>query len=367
MSDLRAALAAVIFRPILPGATLRERFWACFAAVAAVALTGIGSAALVGQGAQGALLIAPVGASAVLLFCVPASPLAQPWPIIGGNGLSALCGLLVASMVPEPALAAGLAVALAIAVMSLTRSLHPPGGAAALTAVLGGPLITHWGIWFAAVPVALNSALLVAIGISLHRLFGRSYPHRPLPAVNPQHTADAPPAVRLGFQQQDVDAALSAMHETLDVVPEDLLTVLREIEHQTVMRMHGDLICENVMSRDVVSVRLDSVCTEALALLLGRNLRILPIIAPNGSFAGAVGLRDVIGRDGPVVDAAKPCPSAPPSAPVASLVPVLTDGRHHAAVILNDDRTVAGIISQTDLLSAMGRLALTRTGGTPAR
>ena len=82
-----------------------------------------------------------MGASALLLFAIPSSPLAQPWSIVGGNTVSALIGLLVSRYVPEPAVAAGCAVAFAIAAMSLLRCLHPPGGAAALTAALGGPAV----------------------------------------------------------------------------------------------------------------------------------------------------------------------------------------------------------------------------------
>src|SRR5450830_1606221 len=81
-------------------------------------------------------LIAPMGASAVLLFAVPASPLAQPWSIIGGNLVSALVGVSYAKLVAEPALAAALAIALAIACMFALRCIHPPSGAVALTAVL---------------------------------------------------------------------------------------------------------------------------------------------------------------------------------------------------------------------------------------
>ncbi len=92
---------------------------------------------LLGNGPHLPLIVAPIGASAVLLFAVPTSPLAQPWSIIGGNTISAFVGLAVTQFVDDPALAIGLGVALAIAAMSVTRSLHPPGGAAALTAVLG--------------------------------------------------------------------------------------------------------------------------------------------------------------------------------------------------------------------------------------
>ncbi|MFD1837338.1 HPP family protein [Paracidovorax cattleyae] len=81
-------------------------------------------------------LVAPIGASAVLVFGVPASPLAQPWPVVGGNALSALVGVACAALVPDPALAGALAVALAIALMVRLRCLHPPGGAAALFVVM---------------------------------------------------------------------------------------------------------------------------------------------------------------------------------------------------------------------------------------
>ena len=89
-------------------------------------------------------LIAPLGASAVLVFAVPASPLAQPWSVAGGNLLSAATGLVLGHLVGVPWLAASLAVGVAIAVMTLTRSLHPPGGACALLCALGAGA-SGWG------------------------------------------------------------------------------------------------------------------------------------------------------------------------------------------------------------------------------
>ena len=83
-------------------------------------------------------IVAPMGASAVLLFCLPASPLAQPWPVVGGNAVSALVGVACAALLPQPDLAAAAAVALAIGAMLLLRCLHPPGGAAALLVAVNG-------------------------------------------------------------------------------------------------------------------------------------------------------------------------------------------------------------------------------------
>jgi CBS domain-containing membrane protein len=198
-----------LFKPLLSGAQLRERLIACLGAAIGIALTALLGALLV-HGTALPLIVAPLGASAVLVFAVPASPLAQPWPVIGGNTLSALVGVAVYRLVPDVAFAAGLAAGAAILVMSLARCLHPPGGAAALTAVIGGPTVHAAGFGFALLPVALNSATLVAAGLLFHRMTRRSYPHR----------AAAP--VAAGLHAADIDAALADLHESFDIAPEDL-------------------------------------------------------------------------------------------------------------------------------------------------
>jgi CBS domain-containing membrane protein len=204
------------FAPILAGASLRDRLIACIGALVGIALTGWIGALTIGAPAA-VLLVAPMGASAVLVFAVPASPLAQPWPVVGGNTLSALVGIAVAMLIPVPAVAAGVAVGAAILVMSLTRTLHPPGGAAALLAVLGGPAVAALGWRFAFVPVLLNAAVLAGLGVLFHRLSGHAYPHRPAP-------------VPLAHPE-DVDKALADMGETLDVAREDIDLLLARVAH----------------------------------------------------------------------------------------------------------------------------------------
>ncbi|WP_448659246.1 HPP family protein [Sphingomonas sp. CJ99] len=207
------------FTPILAGAGQRERLIAGIGAALGIALT-----ALIG-GAAGLsptllpMIVAPMGASAVLIYAVPTSPLTQPWQVIGGNTLSALWGLGVVGMVPHPALAAGIAVGGAIILMSATRSLHPPGGASALTAVIGGQAVMAAGLAFPLL-VLVNSASMVAIGWAFHRLATRNrWPHRPAPP---------PPPPTLG--RADIDAALAEMGETFDIAPEDLAELLDRAE-----------------------------------------------------------------------------------------------------------------------------------------
>lgn len=213
-----------LFNPILAGATLSERSIACAGAFVAVALTAAAGFAF---SMQSPLLAAPIGASAVLVFAVPASPLAQPWPVIGGNTISAFVGLGAAWAIPDATMAAACAVALAIAVMSLTRSLHPPGGAVALTAALGSPVVAKWGVLFPLVPVALNSLSLVALGIAFHALSRRSYPHRaPAPVVVPSVASGAAAT----FSPTDIDEALAQMGESLDINRDDLDRLLHYAE-----------------------------------------------------------------------------------------------------------------------------------------
>ena len=204
-----------LFVPILAGATLRDRLIACLGAFVGIAITGAVCGFALGEGYDVPLIVAPMGATAVLLFAVPSSPLAQPWPIIGGNTISAGIGLMLAYMVDDPTLASGLAVACAIAAMSLTRCLHPPGGAAALTAALGGPAVIGAGWLFPFIPVAINSIILVALGFCFHKLARRNYPHIAPPSVGTHGTNDPSPETRVGFKTADVDSSRrSTRHST---------------------------------------------------------------------------------------------------------------------------------------------------------
>ncbi|TPN81931.1 HPP family protein [Mesorhizobium sp. CU2] len=349
-------MALRLFVPILAGATLRERLSACIGAVIGIALTGVISGLTMGKGPQVAMLVAPVGASAVLLFAVPSSPLAQPWSIIGGNTISALVGVTVARFVHDPVIASGLAVALAIAAMSFTRCLHPPGGAAALTGVIGGPAVAAAGFLFPFVPVALNSIVLVALGLIFHRLSRRNYPHVHQPAAAGHGTADPPPTTRVGFRPEDIDAALAALGETFDIDREDIERLLRQVELQAMVRSQRTLLSSDIMSRDVIAVPQTASVDEARKLLLDHNIRTLPVLDANGRLAGAVGLRELTQTTGTVNGVMAKAGTAAPDTPAMSLLPVLTDGRSHAVVIVDAERHILGLITQTDLLAAAARL-----------
>jgi CBS domain-containing membrane protein len=200
-----------------------------FAAVAGVlAATFSGSA---WGGAPLPWLVAPVGASAVLVFALPASPLAQPWPVIGGNMLSGAIGLAMAHFVAPPSLACALAVGTAIAAMSLARCLHPPGGACALLGALSGPPIAGHGWVALLLPLAMNIGALLAAGWLYNNLTGHSWPHH-IPRVPPM-----PPEGWIGsYDAADLDSVLEDWDEVLDVSREDLDALFRAVERRVQRR-----------------------------------------------------------------------------------------------------------------------------------
>ncbi len=167
--------------------------------------------------------IAPMGASAVLLFGVPSSPLAQPWSIVGGNVLSALIGVTVGMLVPDAALACGLAAALAIAGMYFLRCLHPPGGAVALTAILGGAGVHSEGYHFVLTPVLLNSLMLALLAIVFNNWLAAVI------RIRWRQRRSNPRAVPLGISvtREDIHAALLE-GQFLDIDEDDVRGVAGE-------------------------------------------------------------------------------------------------------------------------------------------
>lgn len=204
-------------RLVLAGAVWRDRVLAGAGALVGIALTAlVGTAA----GPGGLLIAAPMGAAAVLVFAVPASPLAQPWNVVVGNTVSALVGVAAVTLLGRTPLGAGVAVGGAIVAMSMTRSLHPPGGAAALLAVVAN---ADWR--FVLFPVALDALVLTGVGLAFHRLSGHGWPHR-APPVAPPH----------GITADDLDRALADAHEAFDIAPDDLLVLYRRAEQHAASR-----------------------------------------------------------------------------------------------------------------------------------
>ncbi len=124
------------------------------------------------------MLIGSFGASAVLIYGSIKSPLAQPRNFVGGHVISALIGVTVYQLLPEPRwLAASVAVATAIAAMHATKTLHPPGGATALIAVIGSHKIHAMGYLYTIVPVGAGTIIMLILALLINNISKiRKYP-----------------------------------------------------------------------------------------------------------------------------------------------------------------------------------------------
>jgi len=201
-----------------------ERLKGAIGALLGIAITGLISTLWAGSSGGLPMLIAPMGASAVLLFAVPSSPLTQPWSLIGGNFVAAVIGVTIARLIGDPLVAASLAVGCAVLAMSFLRCIHPPSGAVALSAVLGGPHVLEAGYSFIFVPVMLNSLVLVMAAMVYNRAMGRTYPHHSHLPVHPHQPLR--PTVLTDADFVDV---LADYGEVLDIAPDDLRALYVEL------------------------------------------------------------------------------------------------------------------------------------------
>lgn len=220
---------------LLPQAAFGQLGWlrGSIGAAAAIAVAGLATSGLVdGSTADLPWLVAAFGASAVLVFAVPARPLAQPWSVIGGNIISAIIGLALGMLVPEPVVAAGLAVGLAIAVMTFARCLHPPGGACALLCALGASGPEGWTFGHL-VLIAANVVCLAVVGLVYNNFTGHRWPHIVVPA------APDVPGERTLHSREDIEAVLANWDEVLDVDIDDLDQFCRALDEHVAQRRHG--------------------------------------------------------------------------------------------------------------------------------
>ncbi|WDL84408.1 HPP family protein [Aeromonas bestiarum] len=360
------------FRDFFPVSTNTSVKESCYGALGAfVGLFGTAFVCQWGLGLNVHWLIAPMGASAVLLFAAPASPLAQPWSILVGNGVSALMGVISAQLIPDMALASAAAVMLAIAAMFLTRSLHPPGGAVALTAVIGGEGIRQLGVGYVLLPVLLNSLLLLMLALLYNRLLGRRYPNSGKAQLNRHQTADPQPSERIATQATAIDLALEQHGELLDISRQDLQALLQEAQLHALRARVGTVRVQDVMSRDLILIGPDQPAMAAWRLLSHHQIKALPVVDEAGCLAGIITLHDLMidrvlqqPRGAAALAAlrvadlmTRDVSTARRYQPLYDLVAAFSDGGlHHMPVV--DGEQLVGMLTQSDMVAALFTLAL---------
>jgi CBS-domain-containing membrane protein len=124
------------------------------------------------------MIIGSFGASAVLIYGAVRSPLAQPRNLIGGHVISAIIGVSVYKLLPDQLwLASALSVSTAIFAMHATKTLHPPGGATALIAIIGSSKIHNLGYFYVIMPVGLGALVMLIVALVINNITKhRRYP-----------------------------------------------------------------------------------------------------------------------------------------------------------------------------------------------
>jgi CBS-domain-containing membrane protein len=159
-----------------PGVGPKEVLWSWLGAAAGIGVCSYLSVEYFEPKAS-TLIIGSFGASAVLVYAAIKSPLAQPRNLVGGHIISALVGVASYQLLGAFWPAAALAVSCAVAAMLITKTVHPPGGATALIAVIGGKKIHDLGFLYAIVPAGAGAIILLIIALVMNNLSkDRKYP-----------------------------------------------------------------------------------------------------------------------------------------------------------------------------------------------
>ncbi len=332
-------------------------------------------------GDAGIFLVASMGAASVLFYAVPHSPLAQPWPFFGGHVISAAAGVTSAYLFNDTVLAVAVAITLAIFAMQVLRCLHPPGGAVALLAVLGGDSVRDLGYQFVLAPVALNAAVVLGMALIVVNLTpGRRYPLCfATPSRKQQEDLEiTPPA----FNEEDLNAALAQMNTFIDVSQGDLNKIYSLAALESQKRRLGLVYCRDIMSHPVVTAEFGTELAEAWNLMHDNGIKSLPVIDPARRVIGIVTvadflkeahsfreegliqerLRQLIRRTTTLTSdkaevvgqiMTRHVVTVTEETHIISLLPIFAEkGIHHLPVV-NEERRIVGMVTRYDVMQAL--------------
>lgn len=338
---------------------LKERLLSGFGALCGLAVSSLLSWYVLGG--MNAWYIAPMGASSVLLFALPNSPLAQPWNVIIGNTLSGVIGVVCVQWLPDLTTAFSVAVGLAIFVMMTTDSLHPPSGAVAITAVLGGDAIHRLGFYFVLYPVLLNSILLLLFAVFFNRLIGRHYP---ITAHVNARSKDPTPTQKVSIQPKDIEYALEHHTELLDISQYDLEKIILDAQQRAHGRLQNSFVCQDIMSRDVIMLHEDDDIHQALDKFKAVNIMSLPVVNHEERLVGTLALYEVVEWFKSATDPrnswqhyvrqimSRRVVTVEPLQPIQDLIPYFVEKSFNYIPVVENQRLI-GMISRADMIAAL--------------
>jgi len=321
-------------------------------------------------------IVASMGAAAVLLYAAPHSPLTQPWAFVGGHLISATVGVTCAQWVPDLFLASGLAVGLAIFAMHQLNCLHPPGGAAALVAVVGGEQIQALGYLYVLVPVALNIFIL-ALAVTGTRALIARHQQKSSFIFYDDKQKDINAANSTPFSTDDLNSALHEMHAYIDVSIEDLNQIYAHANLFAHKRELGSMTCHDMMQTNISSVEFGDYLDTTWALMQLHGLKGIPVTNRVQRIIGIITvtdfqkeaekysgetvekrLRQMMKRTGALSSnkpevvgqlMTSPAITLSEATPVTEALSVFAENKISHIPIINDEQRLAGILLRSDI------------------
>ena len=237
------------------------------------------------------MILASMGATAVLLFATPHSTLVQPSAILGGHLVSASVGVAAQTWIPSP-FSAAVAVGGAITLMHLLHCLHPPGGATALFAVTGGPTVWDLGFGYVLSPVGVSALLLLISGLLINNL-RRPKVTYPAPAA-PSGNSQAEHPIVSGVTALDIRDALEASGTYIDVTEDDLLSIIQAAELSVARRALSSYRLRDLKLSPVKTLRTEDSLEKVWDSLKHGSDGCVVILNHDDSISGIITRTDVI-------------------------------------------------------------------------
>lgn len=335
------------------------------------------------------ILVASMGASAVIVFIIPNSPLAQPWPLVGSHLISTSLGIACTQLLPDKIYAAAFAVSISVLAMFLLRCLHPPGAAAALAPVMGGETVTNMGYQYVLMPVGLNVAVMLLMSLLLNRwLLQHTYPTKSS-LTDKKSTSPDRQNKTVSINQINEQDLAKALHDTdtfVDITANELSKLLAEAQRLSFARTHQPLTCADLMASDLASVEYGTTVDEAWKKMHREGLNALPVLDKAKRIIGIITWHDFFRhiksdnkqtfkeklqaflQPSTEISTAKPesvghlmttpVTYLPESAPIADLIPLMLGQGYQQIPIVNGEARLVGMIYQTTLMGALYNLTV---------
>ena len=359
--------------------TFIQKGYAAVACLMAIFLTGTVTQLYAPENTG--ILLASMGASAVLLFAAPSSTMAKPWPFAAGQMISALVGIYVAHYEADFVRASALAVGLSVLLMLLLRCLHPPGAATALASLHTTVNVDLPDFSFLLMPVGVNVVIMLIITLLVNRLIlpCLQFAKTPIPAhLTNQNDQQGH---LLGINTGDIEQVIQRFDKFLDIDLDDLCQLLTQLQLLLFHKNTDIKTCGDIMQRNIITVEYATEVEWAWTLMHEHHLKVLPVLDKSKRVIGIVTHYDFLKHVQltpyqsfqekwlwfikPSLDITTQKPEVmghimtrkvktlSTDAHIAELVPLMVNEGHHHVPIVDDEERFIGLVFQSNLLTAL--------------